>query len=410
MLHARDRRREERTVRIPIIKDYGRRRGRRKTWPFVCLVAGLALLALAVWRGRVRHAAPARAARPPAAATNAAVRVASGWRELVFPTAQNLLAGEPDVAVFQPTGSGKAESALFGSVRTVERGGRVMSAFHEGIDIAALQRDRQNRPLDGVRAIAAGTVAYVNRVAGNSSYGRYVVLDHGDPLGEVYSLYAHLAEIEAGLQPGAAVGAGDPIGRMGNSSTAGIPMDRAHLHLELALLTNARFAEWYRAQKLTPDHGNFNGRNLLGVDPLAFFKAQRANPDVGFQDFLAAMPRAFAVVVRTRGPLDYFARYPRLWHGPADEGGATFLACAENGLPLAGRRATAEECRALARGAAVVCSVNESALGRNGCHLVRRDGEGWTLGNAGWRWLEILSYPNGTGAADTRPRGSPRRR
>ena len=57
-----------------------------------------------------------------------------------------------------------------------------------------------------------GGSAYVNRRAGNSNYGIYVVLAHDEPaLGEVYTLYAHLARVESGLHAGQPVEAGQVL-------------------------------------------------------------------------------------------------------------------------------------------------------------------------------------------------------
>src|SRR5450432_245601 len=56
--------------------------------------------------------------------------------------------------------------------------GIVYTRFHEGIDIRPLHRDARGEPLDEVRAIADGKVVYVSRAAGDSNYGRYVVVEH----------------------------------------------------------------------------------------------------------------------------------------------------------------------------------------------------------------------------------------
>ena len=42
-------------------------------------------------------------------------------------------------------------------------GGTVYTRFHEGMDIRPVRRDARGEPLDEVRAIAGGTVVYVNR-------------------------------------------------------------------------------------------------------------------------------------------------------------------------------------------------------------------------------------------------------
>lgn len=71
-------------------------------------------------------------------------------------------------------------------------------------------------------------------------YGRFVVIDHGvvDGAGHVVSVYAHLAEIDPAIRPGAQVAAGARVGEIGNSGTqsAGTGADEPgafHLHWEL---------------------------------------------------------------------------------------------------------------------------------------------------------------------------------
>lgn len=309
------------------------------------------------------------------------------WKNLVFPTAQaRLLAG--DRRVFMPTLPQHPESGLFGSVRTGAKG---QARFHEGVDIAPLRRDRHGEPADEVHAVAKGVVAYVSSVAGNSNYGKYVVLLHSDPLGAVYTLYAHLAAIS--VKAGQMAQPGTPLGIMGHTSSAPIPRERGHVHFEIGLVNNERFAYWYRAQKLKPDHGNFHGGNLTGVDPLTFLRWQRAHPEGGFRDFLATQPAAFELVVVPTRTVNFFRRYPALWEGAGWQvGAAMVLSCSENGLVLKGRRATDTERRALGRARTAVLTVQAPALGRNGSHLVAQGRHGWSLGQNGERWLSALVY------------------
>lgn len=309
------------------------------------------------------------------------------WPALVFPTDQNALLAPPSTDVFQPTAAGKLESALYGSARTGSGGSPI---FHEGIDIAPLRRDRQGRPLDNVYAVAPGTVAHVNPVAGNSTYGIYVVLTHDDPMGAVYTLYSHLAS--ATVKPGAPVLPGTLIGRMGNTATYAIPFSRAHLHFEVGVILNARFSHWYDAQKLTPSHGRYHGWNLIGLDPLAFLALQRANPSLTFDTFLDATPAAFEWVIRASRLPDYFRRYPSRWRGPAFSGDALTAAFSENGVPLHARAATPAERARLADARAAVLTANPDILGRNGARLVARRADRWELGSAAARHLDLLLY------------------
>ncbi len=317
----------------------------------------------------------------------------SAFRQVVFPTDQQGILEEPRVGVFQPTASGSIQSALYGSVRTVKMGKGLASSFHEGIDIAPLRRDARGVPVDPVYAVASGRVGYVNRVAGNSNYGIYVVLLHDDPVGEVYTLYAHLASVEPAILSGATVTAGTVLGRMGSTSTAFIPASRTHLHFEIGLFTNARFGEWCRAQRLKPDHGLFNGYNMLALNPIEFFLAQRNGGDFSFKTFLREVPVAFELLTPMKHSLDYFRRYPALWEGKEGATGWVVLSCSENGTPLRGRAAEESEIRLARLRQPVVLSANAEVLGRNGCHLVQRDGSRWRVGAKGLRWLEILTYP-----------------
>ena len=311
-------------------------------------------------------------------------------RHLVFPTDQALDRNELDV--FQPTASGRPESALFGSVRTARYGKGLAASFHEGVDIAAGQRDAAGRPRDAAYAVANGTVAYVNTVVGNSNYGKYVVLTHACPSGVVYTLYAHLAAISPGVSRGRCVKAGDVLGLVGNTANPPMPLTQAHLHFEIGLILNARFNQWYRAQKLKNGHGVFTGWNLLGLDPLAVFERQRQSPDFDFFQYMAALPAAFEVVLSARRKPDFFSRYPCLWEGAPYRGGALQLAVSESGLPLKGRNATEAERQRLGAHPSVVLRVDPAALGRNGCHLVISRSGQWRLGQAGEKWREMLMY------------------
>jgi murein DD-endopeptidase MepM/ murein hydrolase activator NlpD len=312
------------------------------------------------------------------------------FERVVTPTARERLdPSSPDA--FQPTASGKPESALFGSVRTVSIGSHLYSSFHEGIDIAPLHRNVRGLPLDEVRAVAAGSVGYINRHPGNSNYGIYVVVMHDDPLGRVYTLYAHLAKVPAELRPGQAVEAGTILGTLGNTPAATIPLARAHLHFEVGVIGNGRFDRWFREQRQTPDHGLYNGLNLFACDPLVFFRVMESGGNA-FQALLAEIPPAFELMIPAGKPLDYFRQYPGLWNGEPFSGAWMVIKASENGALLAGRMATPEEIRQAVSRKPVVLKVDAKVLGRNGCRLVVNDKGRWRLGEKGARWLEILEY------------------
>jgi murein DD-endopeptidase MepM/ murein hydrolase activator NlpD len=120
--------------------------------------------------------------------------------------------------------------------------------MHEGLDIRCLQRDKRGEPTDPVNATADGSVAYINRKSALSNYGNYIILRHTVDGIEVYSTYAHLREVREDLKSGLTVKSGEQIGVMGRTANTsqGISKDRAHVHFELNLLVNERFAAWYK--------------------------------------------------------------------------------------------------------------------------------------------------------------------
>ncbi len=325
------------------------------------------------------------------------------WQNLAHPTPQqNLLT--PDMpGVLQPTGSGRLESAKFGSTRTNARG---LPAFHEGVDIAATQRDRRGEPTDPVFAVADGRVAFVNSVGGKSSYGKYVILEHSDPsLGAipkrdgsaepatVYTLYAHLADVRFGIRPGHAVRAGDEIATLGHTSNTQppIPVERSHLHWEVGVLLNSRYEIKHREEKLLPDFGNYHGNNLFAFDVLDFYAAHVRDTNLTMASYLAAVPAACDVVLRGKYP-DYFRRFPALWKGAPHDGGPIRLALSESGAPLSGRNANAAEIALLGNQRQAVVKVYPEVLGRNGRAYVAQSGGKWQFTEKGRQWANVLFY------------------
>lgn len=236
---------------------------------------------------------------------------------LVWPTPNPAFQeGRPIEDFVQPTVSGNVESGLFGCVRN--NGAK----FHEGLDLLALKRDRRGEALDPVFAILPGRVAYVSRSPGHSSYGRYLVIVHEDESVTWHSLYAHMAVIDPSLQPGVQVAAGAVLGTMGRSAGGyAIPKERAHLHLEVGFRLTDDFQTWFDRQKFgSPNrHGAWNGMNLVGVDPLEFYRAVRAGRSVDLLDHLQRLPVAGRIRVHTAKVPDFVRRYPalvtRAYHG-----------------------------------------------------------------------------------------------
>lgn len=240
--------------------------------------------------------------------------VAAPRVEIAWPTPNPAWSeGRPKGDILQHAGSGDPESGGFGGVRT---GG---TQFHEGIDIKPLKRDRKGEPTDAVFAAMAGVVRHIARVAGNSSYGRYVVLEHPELDLPVYTLYAHLAEVSPELRVGDHVTIGQSLGKMGH--TAGgyvIPRDRAHLHFEIGVRMTDQFQAWYDARKFGSrnDHGVWNGMNLMGIDPLDFFEQWRAKKVDSFAEYFGRMETAVVVRIATPRVPDFVNRYPALVSEP----------------------------------------------------------------------------------------------
>ena len=312
-----------------------------------------------------------------------------------FPTANHAMyeIGN-ELKFFAPTAPDKPwTTGSFGCVRT---DGRQM---HEGLDIRCLQRDRRGEPADPVMAIADGTVAYFNTRPSLSNYGKYVVIRHIIEGIEIYSLYAHLSEIQPGLAVGKQVKAGEVIATMGRTSNTGetITKDRAHVHFELNLLVNDNFAGWYK--KTFPnqrnDHGEWNGQNLDGLDAREILLTEH-NPVTKFSllNFVRSQTELCRVFVRSTN-FPYLKRYAALVlpNPKAEkEGVAGYeVALNYNGVAFALMPRAASEIHG--QGRFQLLSVNEAEEKANPCrHLVVKHGGRWQLTDTGIRELELLTY------------------
>jgi murein DD-endopeptidase MepM/ murein hydrolase activator NlpD len=311
----------------------------------------------------------------------AAARLASADRiELVWPTPNPAWAeGRPIGAFLQHAGSGEPESGGFGGVRNNG------TQFHEGLDLKCIARDRRGEPKDDVMAAMAGVVRHVSASAGDSSYGRYVVLEHPGMTPAIFTLYAHLARIAPGLHSGDRVTAGQVLGTMGHSSGGYvIPRDRAHLHFEMGVMVTQSFPAWYAMKKFgSPnDHGLWNGMNLMGFDPLDFFNQWRARKVNSVQDYLAQLPVAVRLRFATRRVPDYVLRYPSLLTRPLPAAVAGWeIAFDWTGLPLAWKPLAEMEAVGLAPNQPRVVDVDQALIRRyrSKTLVVPRRG-GWVAG------------------------------
>jgi len=271
--------------------------------------------------------------------------------------------------------------------------------IHEGLDIRCLQRDRRGEPTDPVMATADGTVAYVNRKPSLSNFGNYIILRHVIQGLEIYSTYAHLSEIRSDLRTGVAIKAGETIGIMGRTANTrqSITKDRAHVHFELNLLINDRFAAWYKKTnpKQRNDHGDWNGQNLLGLDPRLILLEQRTQgTKIDLAQFIRTRRELCRVLVRdTEFP--FLRRYPQLVRANprAQQEGVAGYEIALNfiGMPIELIPRAESEIKTKSR--VQLLSVNEAEKRANpGRRLVTEQRGGWKLTTSGEKLLELLIY------------------
>lgn len=284
-------------------------------------------------------------------------------------------------------------SGTFGCVRS--EGGQM----HEGIDIRCLSRDKRGEPVDPVLATAEGKVVYINKRTALSNYGNYVILRHQIEGLEIYSLYAHLREIRAGLEVGQTVRPGEQIAVLGRTSNTreGISKERAHVHFELDLVVNDRFPAWYKKTfpKQRNDHGVWNGQNLLGLDPRSLLLAQhKQGGKFSLLDFLRDQSEFCRVLVRdTEFP--WLKRHSALVrrHPAADKHpiAGYEMALNFNGVPFELIPRHASEMKTKAR--FQLLSVDEAEYRKNPCRrLVVKKGNRWELANNGLHLLDLLTY------------------
>jgi hypothetical protein len=318
--------------------------------------------------------------------------LSTGAAIFTMPTPNRALLEGNEAQFFAGTADTNWGSGMFGCVRT---GGNQM---HEGLDIRATKRDRQGEPLDIIYATAKGTVVYVSNKSALSNYGKYVVIRHNLDSLEVYSLYAHLSRIQ--VRTGQKVESGDAIAVMGRTTNTRSPIskERAHLHFEVGFLVNDRFPQWY--QKAAPgqhnDHGLWNGRNLLAIDPRPLLMASaKQGGQFNFLTHVRNQSELCRVFVRDT-QLPWVTRYPGLVkRNPAAdrEGIAGYeIALNFNGVPFALIPRTKMEARNwLAKW--TLLSVQEGEAANHHCRkLLRTTGDSWELGSGSEDLLSLLTF------------------
>ncbi len=311
-----------------------------------------------------------------------------------FPTANHTL--------LQPGGEQKFFVGTVGKPWATGRFGCVRTdgwQMHEGLDIKCLQRDSGGEPIDPVLATADGTIVYFSARPSLSNYGNYIVLRHHIDGLEVYSLYAHLKKIREDLKIGQAVKSGEAIATMGRTTNTreGISRDRAHVHFELDLLVNEGFPRWYKTAFPTQrnDHGEWNGQNLLGVDPrLVLLEQHRQGTHFNLVNFVRNQAELCRVLVRATN-FPWLDRYPALVERnplAEKEGVAGYeISLNYNGVPCRLVPRAASEIKNKAR--FQLLSVNEAEYRNNPCRrLVVKRGDRWALARNGNNLLELLTY------------------
>ena len=207
-------------------------------------------------------------------------------------------------AYLQKTGPDKEfSSGAFGCVRNHGK------KFHEGVDLFPIRSNSLGEAEDSIFAALPGTVAYLCQSSNQSAYGKYIVLEHRKFSPVMYTLYAHLNEISKDLRVNDSVDIAQAIGKMGNSASFRIPLERSHLHFEIGLRLSDNFDKWYQRQlfKTKNMHHNFNGYNLVGIDPLLFYSVYQKTPFTSPSNYLKTLPVVTKVQVR-HSTTPYLAR------------------------------------------------------------------------------------------------------
>jgi murein DD-endopeptidase MepM/ murein hydrolase activator NlpD len=201
------------------------------------------------------------------------------------------------------------------------------------------------------------------------------------------------------LKIGQAVKAGETVAVMGRTANTheSISKDRAHVHFELNLLVNDRFASWYK--KTFPDqrndHGDWNGQNLLGIDPRPIFLGQhQQGAKFNVLSYLQGQTELCRVVVhKTYFPwLKRYAALVRPNPRAEKEGVAGYeIALNFNGVAFELIPRAASEIKGKAK--FQLLSVNEAEYHKNPARrLIAKRGTNWELTSHGLSLLEMLTY------------------
>jgi hypothetical protein len=164
-----------------------------------------------------------------------------------------------------------------------------------------------------------------------------------------------------------------------------IPVARSHLHFEIGVAVTRDFHAWYERRRFGSrnDHGMWNGMNLLGIDPLAFYNEWRTGRLTHVQDFFNGLETAVRWRIATYRRPDFVTRYPSLITKPLPLGPVAGweVRCTWTGLPFAWTPLTTAEVAGLPPEKAQVVEVNEAIVRRERSKsLAVARGGTWTVG------------------------------
>jgi len=148
-------------------------------------------------------------------------------------------------------------------------------------------------------------------------------------------LYGHLSKID--IHMGDSVHRGQHIAVMGYTGV-GINQERAHLHLELNLMLNHNFKEWYDSFVHPSDpnhHGIYNGINLVGLNIARLYLELRDNPSLTIPQFLSEEETFYKVALPRSRHFELPKMYPWMLSGNAgNEPQSWTVSFTRSGLPL----------------------------------------------------------------------------
>ena len=233
----------------------------------------------------------------------------------------------------QKTGPDKAfKSGAFGCVRNNGH------KFHEGVDLFPVKKSSRGYAEDTIFSAMEGKVVHINHSSQKSAYGKNIVLEHENLSPVLYSLYAHLEEISGNLSIGNKVITAQVLGKMGNTASFHIPLNRSHLHFEIGIRLSDRFDTWYNRQRFSTKnkHGNFNGFNLVGLDPLSFYAEFQKKSFKEPIEYLNRMPTVVKVQVSQRGVPFLVNQNPSLYKSSMPQDSIQSWVCSFGpfGIPL----------------------------------------------------------------------------